>query len=309
MQDWWTQTLDSIGLTDAFSPEKSVARMRDALDVAAPRIDLKAPEIEAARDLTYPAADGERRARLYIPHGSDAPAPLLLFFHGGGYMIGDLDTHDRLCRRLAAMSGVRVLSVDYRLAPENPYPAGLNDSLAAFDWARGAGAETLGADPGRIAVSGDSAGGGIAAVIAHRRRGEVKYQLLIYPLMQLAQTRKPKLKALEGHLFAVSTLDGIKAHYLGPEGEHGDPNDPGVSPLFEADLKGVAPAYIATAELDPLRDEAEAHARRLEAFGVPVKTVLGRGLPHGYFSATAILPGAKDLVHKAAAALGDALRG
>ena len=305
MTDLWTTALDRLGLEDPFAPGKTAPGMREALRLAAPHIDSRPPPLADVRDLDVPGPAGALRARLYTPNGSDAPAPLLLFFHGGGYIIGDLDTHDPLCRRLAAKSGVRVMALDYRLAPEHPYPAALEDSLAAFDWARVEGAEALGADPARLAVAGDSAGGALAAVIAQRRRAELRFQLLIYPLMQLAETRKPRLKTMEGGVLSVRTLDNIKKAYV--QGET-NPADPGVSPLFETDLKGLPPAFIATAELDPLKDEADAYAHRLTASGVKVEEQNGRALPHGYYSATAVLPGAKALVNRAAAALGDALR-
>ena len=305
MSDFWTTALDRFGLEDPFAPDKSARRMREALRTAAPHIDVNPPPLEEVAELTLPGPAGEIPARLYIPNASVAPAPLLVFFHGGGFMIGDLETHDRLCRRLAAKSGARVLAVDYRLSPEHAHPAAIEDARAAFDWASGEGAGALGADPDRLAVGGDSAGGNLAAIIAQERRDRLRFQLLIYPLMQLAETRKPKMKMVEGHMLSVTALNQIREAYL-PGRE--DLTDPAVSPLFRTDLKGLPPAYLALAELDPLRDEGEAYAERLTASGVPVEIALAKALPHGYFSATAILPGAKEKVNRAAAALGDALR-
>jgi acetyl esterase len=304
MSDFWTSALDRFGLEDPFAPDKSAKRMREALRAAAPHIDVKAPPLEEVSDLSIPGPGGDIPARLYIPNASVAPAPLLVFFHGGGFMVGDLETHDRLCRRLAAKSGVRVLAVDYRLSPEHAHPAAIQDARAAFDWAAGEGAGALGADPERLAVGGDSAGGNLTAIIAQERRERLRFQLLIYPLMQLAEIRKPKMKMVEGHMLSVTALNQIREAYL-PGFE--DFTDPAVSPLFRDDLVGLPPAYIALAELDPLRDEGEAYAKRLEASGVPVELVMANALPHGYFSATAILPGAKEKVNRAAAALGDAL--
>lgn len=301
----WTRALSSFGLDDPFEPGRTTSHMRKALRDAAPHLDVTPPAVEAVRNLNIPGPAGDIPARLYIPNGSVEPAPCVLFCHGGGYVIGDLDTHDALCRRLAAVSGARVLAIDYRLAPEYAFPAAVDDMLAAFDWLAGEGAETVGVDPHRLAVAGDSAGGGLAAVLAQLRRTQLRFQLLIYPLLQLVERRKTKLKALEGHIFSVVALDQIVRYYLGEESQAVDRR---ASPLLEDDLTGLPPAYIAAAELDPLRDEDEAYRDRLIASGVAVEYKLGKALPHGYFNLTAVLPGAKGLFDRAALALGDALR-
>ncbi|WP_417485146.1 alpha/beta hydrolase [Maricaulis salignorans] len=301
----WTRALNKFGLDDPFEPGRTATHMRKALSDAAPHIDVTPPPVESVRDLTLPGPAGDIPARLYIPNGSTAPAPCLLFCHGGGYVIGDLDSHDALCRRLAAIGGVRVLAVDYRLAPEHVFPAAPDDVLAAFDWLAGEGAAIIGADPARLAVAGDSAGGGLAAMLAQARRSQLRFQLLIYPLMQMVERRKPKLKAVEGHIFSAITLDQIARYYFADEG---DASDKRASPLLEDDLAGLPRAYIAAAELDPLMDEGQAYRDRMIAAGVPVSYVLGKALPHGYFNLTAILPGARSLIDKAALALGDALR-
>ena len=283
----WTRALNKFGLEDPFEPGRTAAHMRKALHDAAPHIDVTPPPVEAVRDLTIPGPAGEIPARLYIPNGSTAPAPCLLFCHGGGYVIGDLDSHDALCRRLAAIGGVRVLAIDYRLSPEHVFPA------------------AVGADPARLAVAGDSAGGGLAAMLAQARRRQLRFQLLIYPLLQMVERRKSKLKALEGHIFSAITLDQIARYYFADEK---DASDKRASPLLEDDLAGLPPAYIAAAELDPLMDEGRAYRDRMIAAGVPVDYKLGKALPHGYFNLTAVLPGARSLIDKAALALGDALR-
>ena len=209
-------------------------------------------------------------------------------------------------RSLAALSGVRILALDYRLAPEHRFPAAVDDALAAFDWLAGeAGSEAVGADPTRLAVGGDSAGGGLAAVVSQERRAQLRFQLLIYPLMQLVERKKPKLKALEGHLFSAFTLNQIARAYLSSDEEARDVR---VSPLFETDLAGLPPAHIFAAELDPLLDEGRAYRDRLQATGLKAGYTLGKALPHGYFNLTAILPGAKTLVNDAARVLGEALR-
>ncbi len=301
----WTRTLTRFGLDDPFEPGRTTPHMRKALRDAAPHLDVTPPPVKAVRNLAIPGPAGEIPARLYIPNGSVEPAPCVLFCHGGGYVIGDLETHDALCRRLAAVSGARVLAIDYRLAPEHVFPAAIDDVVAAFDWLAGEGAALVGADPRRLAIAGDSAGGGLAAVLAQQRRRQLRFQLLIYPLLQLVERRKTKLKAVEGHIFSVVALDQIVRYYLAEEGQAVDRR---ASPLLEDDLAGLPPAYIATAELDPLRDEDEAYRDRLVASGVAVEYKLGKALPHGYFNLTAILPGARALIDRAALALGDALR-
>lgn len=304
-QTAWTSALAKFGLDDLFEPRRTAPHMRRALLNAAPHLDANAPPLEDVQALRIPGPAGEIPARFYVPAGSVAPAPTILFMHGGGYVIGDLDTHDRLCRRLAAKSGCRVLAIDYRLAPENAFPAATDDAQAAFDWLAGEGGKALGVDAGRLAVAGDSAGGGLAAMLGQTRRDQVRFQLLIYPLLQLVERRKPRLKALEGHLLSVVALDQIADAYLETdEAAH----DRRVSPLLEDDLSGMPLTYIAAAELDPLLDEGQAYRDRLIAAGTPVEYRLGQALPHGYFNLTAVLPGAKEIVNAAAAAVGDALR-
>ncbi|WP_300544731.1 alpha/beta hydrolase [Maricaulis sp.] len=302
----WPQTLSRFGIDDPFEPARAAPRMRKALRDATPFMDVKPPALERVEDLAIPGPAGEIPARLYTPFGSASPAPTTLFLHGGGYVIGDLETHDRLCRRLAAHGGVRVLAIDYRLAPEHTFPAAVEDAQAAFDWLAGEGAEVTGANPARLAVAGDSAGGGLAAMLAQTRRRQIRFQLLIYPLLQLVERRKPRLKALEGHLLAAFTLDQIARAYLTDMEQAGDPR---VSPLFENNLAGLPRAHIFAAELDPLLDEGAAYRDRLLALGTPTGYTLGKALPHGYFNLTAVLPGTKALVDQAALALGDGLRG
>lgn len=302
----WPQALTKFGLDDPFEPARAAPGLRKSLRDAIPFMDVKPPAVDRVEDLLIPGPAGDTPARLYIPFGSTAPAPVTLFLHGGGYVIGDLETHDRLCRRLAAHGGVRVLAVDYRLAPENPFPAASDDALAAFDWLTGVGADTAGADIERIAVAGDSAGGGLAAMLGQVRREKIRFQLLIYPLLQMVERRKPKLKALEGHLLAPFALEQIaRAYFTDPQQAH----DRRVSPLFEDNLTGLPQTHIFAAELDPLLDEGRVYFDRLQAHGVKAQYTLGKALPHGYANLTAVLPGAKTLMDKAALALGDGLRG
>ncbi|OLF71882.1 hypothetical protein AWH62_12155 [Maricaulis sp. W15] len=301
----WPEALTKFGLQDPLEPARAAPRMREALRNAAPHMDVRAPDLAEVRDLAVPGGTGEIAARLYRPNGADAPGPCTFFTHGGGYVIGDLETHDSLCRRLAAKSGMRVLAIDYRLAPEHPWPAGVEDALAAFDWLVGPGAAEVGALPDRIAVAGDSAGGGLAAILAQTRRKQICFQLLIYPLLQLVERRKPKPKWLEGHLLSSFTLDQVVRAYLTDPAQAVELS---VSPLLNPDLAGLPPAHIIAAELDPLLDEGQAYRDLLLAAGNTVSYALGKALPHGYFNLTAVLPGAKAIVDETALILGDGLR-
>lgn len=301
----WTLALARLGLEDPFSPGQTTPHMRRALKRAAPYLDIPGPDLASVEDLLLPGAEDARPARLYTPPGVADRGPCLIFMHGGGYLIGDLDTHDRLCRMLAGWSGVRVLALDYRLAPEHPFPAGVEDVLAIFDALVSGAVEVRGVDPDQLAVGGDSAGGGLTAMLAQQRREQIRFQLLIYPLLQIVQTRKPKLKALEGHFLSVMALDQIVDAYLArPE----QASDLRASPLMENDLKGLPPAFTLAAELDPLLDEGQAYHQRLLAAGVPATYLLGQALPHGYATFTAIFPPARHLVRQAADALASAFR-
>jgi acetyl esterase len=235
--------------------------------------------------------EGEQplRARHYAtPREEPGTPPLLVFFHGGGFVFGDLDTHDGLCRLLCRHAGVHVLAVDYRLAPEDPYPAAVDDAIAALRWAF-EHAERLGADPGRVAVGGDSAGGNLAAVatlIAAREGPAVPaLQLLIYPATDLVGRRPSRDLFAEGFFLTSVEMDWFKEQYV-PAGT--DETDARVSPLLADDLSGLAPAIVATAGFDPLRDEGEDYARALSAAGNRVILRRFPGLIHGFASATGV---------------------
>ncbi|MER7607094.1 alpha/beta hydrolase [Nocardioides sp. NPDC127503] len=207
------------------------------------------------------------KARLYVPEGASGNAPLLVFLHGGGFIFGDLDSHDAPCRLLASESGVKVLSVDYRLAPESPFPAAYDDSVAAFRWAVEHAAE-LGADPARIGVGGDSAGGNLAAGVALAVGEDCAFQLLIYPVTQSEANTRSREDLSEGFYLTADFIGAATSNYL-PEDI--DRRDPRHAPLYaEIPATGVAPAYVATAGFDPLRDEGEAYAAKLDEAGVKV---------------------------------------
>jgi len=266
------------------------------------------PRIPMARVETrqVPGQDGSPiPARFYVPAGlpSAEPAPLLIYFHGGGWVIGDLDTHDGLCRFLAAAAGVTVLSVDYRLSPEHPFPAAVEDAWSAFAWAA-ANAGELGVDPARIGVGGDSAGGNLAAVVSLLARAGggamPAQQLLIYPPTDSAGDLPSRRLFAEGFMLTKADMDSFERHYL-PPGT--DATDPRVSILLAPDLEGLPPAYVAIAGFDPLRDEGEAYALRMRAAGVQVALRRHPGLIHGFANMTAISRSSRGAMLEVAGAL------
>jgi acetyl esterase len=257
----------------------SRAQMREmTLGFGGPQIHVGVDELS----ISGPA--GPIPARHYRPATSD-PAPLVVFFHGGGWVLGDLDTHDPLCRLTCRDADVHVLSIDYRLAPEHPAPGAAEDAYAAFLWATEHAAD-LGAIPDKIAVGGDSAGGNLAAVVSLRARDEggpqPVLQWLIYPRTDFtAKTRSLSLFA-DGFLLTKADIDWFNEHYLGGSGV--DPADPRVSPLLADSLSGLPPALIATAGFDPLRDEGDSYAAALRAAGTPVDSRSMGSLTHGFAS-------------------------
>jgi acetyl esterase len=256
---------------------------------------------------TMPGPGGDLRLRVYTPVDTkDAPLPGLVFFHGGGFVIGDLDTHDDLCRWLANGSLCRVVSVDYRLAPEHPFPAAVEDCVAATKWVADHAAD-LGIT-GAIAVGGDSAGGNLAAVvcqIAKTGGPAIAFQLLVYPVTQLGQPEMPSMREnAEGYFLERKSMDWFTRLYC-PDAERR--SDPRLSPLLAKDLSGLPPAYVVTAGFDPLRDEGIAYAEKLDAAGVPVTQVNYPGMIHGFFSMRGFIPKAREAVAASAAAVRAAL--
>jgi acetyl esterase len=240
--------------------------------------------IGEVRDLEVDGAEGPLAARLYVPTALQGGTsdPLLVFLHGGGFVTGDLDSHDPSCRFLAERAGVRVLAVDYRLAPESPFPAAPADCASAYRWVVAHAAE-LGADVERLAVGGDSAGGNLAAVTAITAAREglpLALQLLVYPCTDFAEKAASRTTFAHGFFLTKEAMDAAHVQYLG---DH-DPLDPLASPLY-ADLPdGLAPAYVATAGFDPLRDEGEAFARRLADAGVKVELQRFPSMIHGFLN-------------------------
>jgi len=249
-----------------------VAQARAALEQDAAGVRGRLLQVAEVRDLD---AAG-RPARLYVPESEHGG--LLVFFHGGGWVLGSLDSHEQPCRFLAREGGVRVLSVDYRLAPEAKFPAAADDALAAFAWAREHAAE-LGADPERIAVGGDSAGGNLSAVVSQLAEPRPALAILIYPVCDLSEKRDSYRLFGEGFFLTERNMDWYRANYL-PDDEAG--RDPRASPLLAADVSGLPRTHLAVAGFDPLRDEGLAYGARLRDAGVDVRVALHEGAIHGF---------------------------
>ncbi len=235
--------------------------------------------VAEVRDLEVPSPSGTIPARLYRPE-ADGPLPLVVYLHGGGWMLGSVESFDTVVRALANAAGTLVLSVGYRLAPEDPFPAGLDDALCAIRWAA-AHAEELGADPQRLAIAGDSAGGNLATVAARRLRDEVplRMQVLIYPVTDAGCNTASYGEFGERYGLTAASMQRFWNLYLnGGDGLH-----PDASPLRAEDLAGSPPAFVLTAGFDPLRDEAEAYCDALRAAGVEVECSRYEGAIHGFW--------------------------
>jgi acetyl esterase len=270
----------AMGLENLTDGDRPAVLRKNIRDTVAPfnRNPIAGPVVT---DLTISGAEGPIGARHYRPPQAGR-VPLLVFYHGGGFVFCDLDTHDRLCRLICRDAGIQVLSVDYRLAPEHPAPAGLEDAYAAYQWAL-AHVDDLGADPGKVCVGGDSAGGNLAAVVAHQARDAgiaPALQLLLYPAIDLrGETASRKLFA-EGFLLTARDIGLMGAYYL--DGSGIDAADPRVCPLRKENFEGLAPAIVATAGFDLLRDEGESYAAALEAAGNVVDLRRFGSLVHGF---------------------------
>jgi acetyl esterase len=265
--------------------------------------DLAGPEQPVYRvvDRTVPGPAGRIPVRIYSPTSADR-LPGLIYFRGGGFVLGTLDSSDRGCRDLAHLAGRVVVSVDYRLAPEHPFPAAVDDAYAATKYVIENPSE-FGIDATQVAVGGESAGGNLAAVTALRCRHGVTpplaFQLLIYPLVDFADDSPSMREFANGHFITSDLLAYFERHYLkaGQDRRHQE-----VSPLT-TDLRGLPPALVLTAECDPLRDQGEAYARKLEQAGVPVTLKRYEGMIHPFFSLAGIIDGGRVAIADAAAAL------
>jgi len=264
------------------------------------------PEVESVAELVAPGPAGELRLRLYRPLGAAGagPPPVLVYFHGGGWTIGDLDTHDVVCRTFADLARAAVVSVDYRLAPEHKFPAAVDDAVAATRWVAREAAR-LGIDARRIAVGGDSAGGNLAAVVALVARDQggppLAMQTLLYPATDMAADTASHLRYADGYLLTRAAILWFKGNYLRDAADEADWR---ASPLKAADVSRLPPAYVITAGFDPLVDEGRAYADRLVAAGVPVTYECIEGMVHGFVT----MGGAIAAAHHALARCAQGLR-
>ncbi len=262
--------------------------------------------IAKVEDSAIPGPAGQIPVRVYTPEG-EGPFPLLVYYHGGGWVIGDLDTHEGTCRSISNSAGCIVVSVDYRLAPECKFPAAVEDSYAALQWFA-ANATSMNGDPTRIAVGGDSAGGNIAAVVAilarDRNGPHLCHQLLIYPVTDVSRLDTDSYRQFaEGYMLTKADMAWFRDLYVrSPE----DARSPLVSPVLADDLSRLPPALIITGEFDVLRDEGEAYASRLNEAGVPARHSRYSGMIHGFFSMEGVVGRARDAINEAAAALREA---
>lgn len=279
--------------------------MYRALQPGAPQLT-----VGAVQDATCPGPAGPVKIRHYIPEGK-GPFPVIVHFHGGGFIMGDLETHDAQCRLLCRETGCIVTAVDYRLGPEHPYPAGHEDCFAALSWASAHAAE-FGGDAGRIGVAGDSAGGHLALYCALRAKQSggpvIRALLAVVPgvVMGPALTRETAAgrETRNNSLLSCDGMDNFVAAYFQSPTDAADP----ALDFLGADLSGLPPSIIAPAEIDVLHDEGVAIARRLKDAGVPTQLMVGEGMVHIYFSVTELFPSARPFAVRAAKAMGEQMR-
>jgi acetyl esterase len=292
--------------THTLTPAEARAVYRDRRDFVQPA----PPPVGALRELQAQGPHGAIPLRLYRPLGSypDEVLPALVYYHGGGWVIGDLDTHDTLCRELANGAGCAVVAVDYRLGPEHRFPAAVDDSIAAARWVHREAA-ALHIDPARIAVGGDSAGGNLAAVVAlHAREAgslPIVFQLLIYPATDQRRIAPSHTTNGQGYLLTTDTMAYFTGHYIADPALYTDWR---ASPLLHDNHAGLPPALVLTAGYDPLRDEGLAYAQRLSEAGVRATHVSFERQIHGFVTMGRVIDEANAAVRLCAAALGDALQ-
>jgi acetyl esterase len=262
--------------------DMGVRKARAYVENVGPAFDALTTDVWA-RDITIPCATELRRARVLTPHDAGPRSPGLVYFHGGGFVVGSIDSHDRTARGLASRSRAVVVNVDYRLAPEHVFPAAVDDAVAATRWVL-ANAPSLGIDPNAVAVGGDSAGGTLAAVAAQTLRGEARrpaYQVLIYPVADARGGAPSRETFREGYFLTKRTIDFYLGNYIPDPSQYADPR---ASPILARDLSGLPPAFVLTAGFDPLRDEGRDYAEKLRAAGVDVTYVCSEGSMHGFLN-------------------------
>jgi acetyl esterase len=282
---------------------------REAFAAMMQLVGPKDVPIGKVQNLTMPGPGGDLALRIYTPVAAKSEKlPTLVFFHGGGYVIGDLDTHDGLCRMFANDANLRVIAVDYRLAPEHKFPAAVEDAYAAVCWIE-TNAAQLGVDANHVAVGGDSAGGGLAAAVAlmAKEKGapKIAFQMLLFPVTQIGGKTASLHEFASGYFLELATLEWFYDHY--GEASDVDRSDPRMSPLLAKDFAGLPPAYVMVAGFDPLHDEGVAYAEKLRGAGVSVTVADYSDLVHDFIYMQAVLPQAPEAVKGAAGALKAAL--
>ena len=272
-----------------FEPTQ-VADIHNNLRRMTNQFDTPGPEMRKIQDFNIEdeAYDVPVPVRLYVPlNASEEPGPTFIYFHGGGFVTGSIESHEGITRRIASGTGFRVLSVEYRLAPQFPYPAGPDDCEFVLNWAlEGYGQDEWGIDRQNIAIGGDSAGGNMAAYLAQKYRDKIKAQILFYPLMQLVDFKPPKPGPQDWLQLGFMALKFIDEHYV----DGSDPNETRLSPLFEEKLRDLPPAYVLTCGLDPLRDEGKLYADKMSTNGVPVEYWHEKMMPHGFLNFAKMFP-------------------
>ena len=284
------------------SPSQARRQMLDFSPPVDPQLSAKRVE-----NLKISPQGHELPLRLYYPEG-DSPYPTVVYFHGGGWVIGDLDTHHAVCHALSKTSGCLVVAVDYRLAPEHKYPAAIEDAYAAVCWVAD-NADSIEAKSDTIAVFGESAGANLATVVSMmvRDRGgpQIGLQVLVYPVTNHDFDTPSYVKCAEGYILTRDKMKWFWNHYLEDDDE---PDHPYISPLKADNLVGLPPALVLTAEYDPLCDEGEAYAGKLEIYGVPVTLSRYEGMIHGFFRMTARVDGARQALAEVSQALKSTLK-
>jgi acetyl esterase len=290
------QPINELSVSEARQNASAMAAMQDAPEAVA-----------AVEDRTLAGPGGDLPIRIYVPFGK-GPFPVVMYFHGGGWVIGGIESSDGLCRMLVNASGCIVVSVDYRLAPEHRFPAAADDAFAATLWVA-ENAAGFGGDPSLIAVSGDSAGGNLAAVVAQNARDRGKpaigFQLLIYPVADGACNTPSYSENAEGYFLTRDAMQWFWNHYV-PKAS--DRILPGASPLRASNFADLPPALVITAEYDPLRDEGERYAELMRAAGTPVHLTRYDGMIHGFFTMSGLIDQGKTAMRQAAAALRNAFK-
>ncbi|OUR78079.1 hypothetical protein A9Q83_08810 [Alphaproteobacteria bacterium 46_93_T64] len=289
--------------------QETIERTREQLEFLATAFGGDYVPLDYVEDFTIQGPGGTLPVRLYKPVDTDNPLPVLVYFHGGGFIRGSINSHDGVCRRLAKTGGFAVMSVEYRLAPESVFPAAVDDAYAALRWAQEYGAEK-GLDTTRVAVGGDSSGGNLATVAAQDAKRnntpQPAIQMLIYPITDAHFSAESHKTFSSGYFLTSERMNWYRDNYLTSSD---DRDDPRASPFLTEDLEGLAPTLIMTAGFDPLRDEGEEYAQKLKQAGVPVGVIRYEGMLHSFASMNGFIKEADEALKTAAEAVSTAFKG